>query len=229
MIGKKRGVYLKEWITQTRFSGSNGAKKRKLVALSFDDGPHRYNTPKVIEILKKNNAQATFFWIVENAINLLNNNPALFREIVSEIKNNNHEIGLHAPYDFKPTLSSRLYGKFSKYQLRKAKQTIENLTGMYVNLYRPHTSQLGSSIIYAKELRMETVIGDLLRFTKPDEEVYIQVKRLSNAMPGSILLLHDGQSYSQKTNYILNVLPQVINTLKDKGIKLTSVSKVLEN
>lgn len=226
---KQKTTYLADWITQSKFSGSKTAKSKKLVALSFDDGPHYRNTLSVIKTLNDNNAQATFFWIAEFAINLAKHHPIILKEIVSEIKKNNHEIGLHALCDFKPSLSSRLYGHFSKDQLKKAKDIIENLSGTNVSLYRPHNAQLGSSIIYARELGMKTVIGDLFRYTRPDEKVYIQVSRLSGAKPGSILLLHDGQVNSLKINHILKVLPEAIKRLKNNGLNLTSVSNVLKN
>jgi peptidoglycan/xylan/chitin deacetylase (PgdA/CDA1 family) len=222
-------TYLADWLTQSKFSGSKLAKSKNLVALSFDDGPHYYNTLNVIKTLNESKSQGTFFWIVENAISLAKHHPLILKKIVSEIKQNSHEIGLHALRDFKPTLSSRLYGHFSKQQLKKAKDIIENLSGTIVNLYRPHNAQLGSSIVFAKELGMTTVIGDLFRYARPDEKVYVQVNRLSRAKAGSILLLHDGQVNSLKINHILKVLPEVIKKLKDNGLKLTSVSNVLQN
>ena len=228
MIDNKRKLHLMEWITQGRFAGAQMAKKKKLVALSFDDGPHYYNTPNVLETLNNNNVQATFFWIAENAINLAKKQPLLFKKIVSEIKQNSHEIGLHAPCDFNPTLSSRLYGHFSKNQLKKAKNIIESLSGTNVSLYRPHYLQVGSSIMYARELGMTTVIGDVFHYVRPGEPHHNQVRRLAQAKPGSILLLHDGQSYTQKINHILKVLPQVVEILKNKGLNLTTISKVLE-
>lgn len=222
-------MHLADWITQSKFYGTKLAKSKKLVALSFDDGPHYQNTLSVIKTLNDNNAQATFFWIAEFAINLAKNHPIILKKIISEIKENNHEIGLHALYDFKPTFSSRLYGHFSKQQLKKAKNIIERLSGANVSLYRPHNAQLGSSIIYARELGMTTVIGDLFLYASPDDSVHVQVNRLSRAKAGSILLLHDGLSFSQKINHILRVLPQVIKRLKNNGLNLTSVSNVLQN
>ena len=222
-------TYLGDWITESKFTGSKAAKSKNLVALSFDDGPHYQNTLSVIKTLNHNNAQATFFWIAEFAINLAKKHPTILKKIISEIKENNHEIGLHALCDFKPTMSSRLYGHFSKQQLKKAKDIIEKLSGTNVNLYRPHNVQLGSSIIFAKELGMTTVIGDLFLYAKPDDSIHVQVDRLSRAKAGSILLLHDGHVKSLKINHILKVLPEVIKRLKNNGLKLTSVSKVLQN
>lgn len=36
-------------------------KIKHIIYLTFDDGPNRYTTPKVLDILKKNNVKATFF------------------------------------------------------------------------------------------------------------------------------------------------------------------------
>ncbi|OGH20333.1 MAG: hypothetical protein A3D74_04285 [Candidatus Levybacteria bacterium RIFCSPHIGHO2_02_FULL_37_13] len=224
-----KNLNLAHWLTQGKFSGSRLAKKKNLVALSFDDGPHYRNTLNVIKTLNKNKSQATFFWIAEYATNLAKNHPILLKKIITEIKNNKHEIGLHALYDYKPTFASRLYGHFSKKQLKRAKDIIEKLSETNISLYRPHNAQLGSSIIYAKELGMKTIIGDLFLYAKPDEKVTVQIDRISRARAGSILLLHDGQVNSLKTNHILKVLPEVVKRLKNNGFNLSSVSKVLQN
>jgi peptidoglycan/xylan/chitin deacetylase (PgdA/CDA1 family) len=224
-----KNLNIAHWITQGKFSGSKLAMKKNLVALSFDDGPHFQNTLSVIKTLNDNKAQATFFWIAEFATKLAKEHPILLKKIISEIKNYKHEIGLHALHDFKPTLTSRLYGHFSKDQLKKAKHIIESLSGTNVSLYRPHNAQLGSSIVFAKELGMTTVIGDLFLYARPDDSVHVQVDRLSRAKAGNILLLHDGHVKSLKINHILEVLPQVIKRLKNNGLNLTSVSNVLKN
>ena len=60
-----------EWFRHAKFAGTKNARRNNYVALSFDDGPHFDNTPKVLEILNEHNIRSTFFWIVENATNLL--------------------------------------------------------------------------------------------------------------------------------------------------------------
>lgn len=36
---------------------------KKIIAFTFDDGPHAIYTPKILEVLKRNDAKATFFMI----------------------------------------------------------------------------------------------------------------------------------------------------------------------
>lgn len=53
-------------------------KNSKVVFLTFDDGPSRYNTEKIINILIKNNVKASFFIIGENA----ERNKAVLKKLV---------------------------------------------------------------------------------------------------------------------------------------------------
>ena len=55
--------------------------------LTFDDGPSSVNTPKVLEILEKNNIKATFFMVGD----MVSKNP----EIVKEIYEAGHTIANH--------------------------------------------------------------------------------------------------------------------------------------
>lgn len=42
--------------------------KYKVVYLTFDDGPTPINTPKILEIFKKNNVKGTFFVIGQKSV-----------------------------------------------------------------------------------------------------------------------------------------------------------------
>ena len=61
--------------------------ERKLIALTFDDGPHYKYTEEILDILKKYGVKATFFMIGANA----EKHPHLARRVFSE----GHEIGNH--------------------------------------------------------------------------------------------------------------------------------------
>jgi peptidoglycan/xylan/chitin deacetylase (PgdA/CDA1 family) len=58
------------------------------VALTFDDGPHPVNTPKVLSTLKRYGARATFFILGKKARQF----PELIRRIVAE----GHSLGHHS-------------------------------------------------------------------------------------------------------------------------------------
>ena len=70
------------------------------ISITFDDGPNLDYTPKVLNLLKKYNAKATFFCIGKN----INSNPSLIKKIIDD----GHTIGNHT------YTHSNLIGFFSK-------------------------------------------------------------------------------------------------------------------
>lgn len=212
-----------------RLKGSSGAKRKKLVGFSFDDGPNPDNILDVLRILGKNNIRGTFFWIVKNARELKQKNPGLFDKVLNLLAKGGHEIGLHAPFDYKPSLKAIFYGRFTHKELSQAKTELEGLTGKAVNLYRPHISFQPATIYFAKQLGLTTVIRDFTRgdYAGADEKVETQIVKFSKAKPGSILIFHDGISLNRQTTHILDVLPQVITNIRRNGLTPTKVSAVL--
>src|SRR5687767_9551826 len=65
------------------------ATEKKLY-FSFDDGPHPYATPFVLDELKKWNAKATFFCIGKNVVE----HPAIYSRIIQE----GHSVGNHTQH-----------------------------------------------------------------------------------------------------------------------------------
>ncbi len=62
-------------------------EKSDAIYLTFDDGPNPEATIQLLELLKANNAHATFF--------LLGKNAALYPELVARIQEEHHTIGFH--------------------------------------------------------------------------------------------------------------------------------------
>ena len=61
--------------------------REKVVAFTFDDGPHPVYTPQVLEIFRRAGGQATFFMIGQE----IENHP----EIAAEVHREGHEIANH--------------------------------------------------------------------------------------------------------------------------------------
>ena len=211
-----------------RFSGSKQAKQKRLVAFSFDDGPEKRILP-LLDTLEERNIKATFFWMVDKATRLSKEDHGLFNEILTRLKESGHEIGLHTPYDYKASLISRFIGKFSEKDMEEAKRNLEEVTGFNINLYRPHYFHVGPYLFYIRNLGMTIVLGDFLHSAQADAPVKTQVRKFSGAVPGSILIFHDGISLSREHTHVLEVLPQVIDNLKNKGLMPVSISEVFKD
>lgn len=97
----------------------------KVFYLTFDDGPCE-NTPEHLETLARHSAKATFFVITGN-------NPYL-ETLLPEIAEAGHSIGVHTEshvYDVLYSSSDYYLG-----DLMRARQSIYEITGEYVNLCR---------------------------------------------------------------------------------------------
>src|SRR5690606_139212 len=76
------------YVKPAKASYSRVATPEKVVALTFDDGPHVSLTPRLLDILKERDVQATFYVLGRN----VQRHPEIARRIVAE----GHEIANHS-------------------------------------------------------------------------------------------------------------------------------------
>lgn len=184
-----------------------------VVSLTFDDGPNKEYTVKVLDLLKKYNFQATFFLIG----NKIEDNPNLVEEII----NQGHTIGNHT------FLHSNNYGFLKTNEvindLNKTNNIIENLLGLKMNLYRPAFGVTNPRISKAVKTLKLTPIGWSVRSldtTKDTKEIIL--KRITKKLKkGDVVLLHDT---SQKT---VEVLEQLLIFLDKKRWRSITVDQLL--
>ena len=99
--------------------------KTGVIYLTFDDGPTTSSTPKILDILKKNNVKATFF-----IINYNNSTEYLVKREIQE----GHSVGIHGySHDYK-----QIYKSVDSYMenLNKLQTKIYNSTGVKTTLTR---------------------------------------------------------------------------------------------
>ncbi len=181
----------------------------KIIALSFDDGPSKY-TDKILDILKKNDAVATFF-VVGNKVNF-------YKETLNKMLKNGNEIGNHS-YSHK--YLNRLSENEFKEEINKTQEEIKKITGFTPTLFRPTYGG------YTDKLKTYTDLTfTLWDVDSKDWKVKTKEKILNNIIPnvkdGSIILMHDNHEYAK------NALEDEIKILKDKGYKFVTISELLE-
>src|SRR6266849_6322003 len=203
-----------------------GGAKNKLV-LSFDDGPDRRWTPKVLDILKEKNAPASFFVIGDQA----NRAPDLLKREYAE----GHEIGNH-------TFTHPKFDEISrtqiKWELNLTQRLIESTLGVKSILFRPpygidHQPEYAEEVAqlpYPQELGY-LIVGQRidpddwsLQGGKPIPAKEIVDSVLRQANRGNIVLLHDGGGDRSQT---LAALPQIIDALRAEGYQFVSASDLI--
>lgn len=185
----------------------------KVVALSFDDGPHPIYTPKILDTLKKYKAPASFFVIGKN---IHGNENILQRE-----KAEGHLVGNHSYcHDF----WFDMYGTDKMLDdIQKADDTIEKTIGAKPVLFRPPYGITNPNLKKAIKRGNYITLGWSIRSldtTIKDKEKLLS--RIGDRLkPGDIILLHDSMEHTA------NVLPELIETILNKGYQVKGIDEML--
>lgn len=91
------------------------------IHLTFDDGPHISNTPKVLDALDKHQLKASFFLVGENLVNQTPANLRKKQEILERMKRAGHPIGSHS---FKHVLHTKLNDSELEYLIRRSREVL---------------------------------------------------------------------------------------------------------
>lgn len=186
----------------------HGSRRRKRIALTFDDGPSAY-TPKVLKILQREHAKGTFFEIGAQV-------PAHAAEARAIVEAGD-ELGNHSlHHETRPGGAS----------LRETSRRIKRASGFVPCLFRPPGGAFDSRVVSdARSLGMSTVIWDVdpRDWSTPGSgAIYSRVVRATR--PGSIVLMHDGGGNRSQT---VAALPRIIHTLRRRGYRFVTVTRLL--
>ena len=190
--------------------------KEKIIALTFDDGPHPRYTDEVLDVLKKYSVRATFFAIGENV--------ALYPEQLMRAASEGHEIGNHT-YTH-PSLK-KMSAEDLKAELVKAEKAIESVTGEKPRLFRPPEGCCNKTVVEcANQLKYTTVLWsvDPRDWSSPPVESMV-ANVMNNVRGGAILLFHDYNSSRRSPTPA--ALGQIIPALIDRGYSFVTVSELL--
>ena len=185
---------------------------KKLVALTFDDGPSEY-TSKLIDELKKRDVKATFF--------VLGSELEKYPDTLKFAYDTENEIGIHS-YEHK--LFTKLSENEIIFQITKTKNSIFKITGNNPTLMRvPYgsTNKRINTILNDNNLKDILWTVDSLDWKfKNVNKTYNYVLKKFNG--NDIILMHD----SFKTS--IDAATLIIDTLQSKCYTFVTVSKFLE-
>jgi len=185
--------------------------KPKVVALTFDDGPHKDYTAAILAILQQEKIPATFFELGNN----IKRYPALSKAVVS----GGNLVGLHS-WDHKDF--TKLTAAQIDSQLGRTQTAFKAATGWETSWFRlPYgnsTPQVdGQLVTHGFRLAYWTVDTNDWKRPGPDA---IVAAALKGARPGAIILMHDGGGDRSQT---VAALPKIIAGLKAQGYGFVTV------
>jgi len=189
---------------------------RKVVALTFDDGPNPDATPKILDTLRQKGVRATFF--------VLGSHAERWPELVRRIAHEGHQIGNHGYFHRKLQFKSPFY---VSRDIRLGIRAIKRAGAPAPKYFRaPHGFRSPWTTPIASSYGERTVGWSLGVWDSDRPGVEEIVRRtLEGIEPGSIVLLHDGDGYNPDGDRMQTAaaLPMIIDRLKQEGYEFATL------
>ena len=221
--GLASGLMVIAFFTYASFSISFGLYLRafcrkptqeKLLALTFDDGPHPEYTPQVLDVLKQYDVKATFFVIGER----IAGNEDILKRMPAE----GHQIGNHS-FSHKNTFPW-LDAKKMASNLLQCEQAIEQAVGYQATWFRPPFGVTNPTMAKTVKMLGYRVAGWSIRSLdtiKRDKQKVVQ-RVVSRLKPGAVILLHDRLPETHR------VAEQIIRQAKEKGYAFSTFEEMFD-
>lgn len=197
---------------------TEGVTREKVVALTFDDGPHPVFTPEILALLERYQAKATFFVIGSQARRY----PAIVRTIAAK----GHEIGNHT-YSHPRNLELASNGRV-EVELDECAAVLQSLTGKRPVLFRPPHGFANAQVVsLARRHGCKTVLwsvcADNHAATTPNE---MARRVLDRVFPGCIILIHDGGTGIRWKD--VQAAGLILDSLKANGYSFVTITDLLK-
>lgn len=194
-------------------------KSNNEIALTFDDGPDRRYTPRLLDLLKECGVKASFFVVAEKAVE----NQDVFFRMIEE----GHSIGLHSLKHRNAWLSLpwKTQTDFSK-SIKLFKEM-----GVNIRFFRPPWGKFNILTQYnADKHGLKTVLWtlsarDWSRFVTASD---IKDAIINNIKAGDIIVLHDSNGAEGAPLRTIDALKDAIPKLKEMGYNFAALDKILE-
>lgn len=183
------------------------------IALTFDDGPHPQNTPRLLDMLRARNVKATFY-VIGRSVDIY---PQVVRRTVAE----GHEIGNHS---YTHRLLSKLGDEELRQEMARCRDAVGRAAGVQPRTMRPPYGgllQRQRELVHS-EYGYPTILWscDPLDWKRPGASV-VASRILGGTSAGGIVLAHDLHAQT------VDAMPATLDGLLRRGFKFVTVSQLL--
>lgn len=181
---------------------------RKLIALTFDDGPSTVTTPRLLDTLKNKNVKATFFVLGTKALAA----PDLARREEAE----GHEVASHTPYHNQLT-------KLTAAQVQAEKAEMERIFTEVLGHLPPFTRPPYGSYNQTVQgvLNQPLILWSIDPRDWADRNANTVCTRVVGAARnGAIILVHDIHATT------VDAVPCIIDNLRSQGYEFLTISEL---
>lgn len=188
---------------------------RKVVALTFNNGPTPQITPGILEVLAARKVHATFFCIGERV--------NLHHELAKQIHAEGHAVENHT---FQHSVFFNLYsGKRIRADLARCQTAIERVTGRAPVFFRPSYGMTSRRLFHVTQelgLRVAgcSIRGGDRRHLTPEKVVSLIFEQIR---PGAVILLHDR---GVRPNESVAIVTQLLDRLEREGYQCVRLDEL---
>lgn len=183
-----------------------------VVALTIDDGPDANSSPKILDILEKYQARATFFLITER----IPGNEIIIRRMIAE----GHELGNHLTAD-EPSIS--LSPQDFEQELIEADETLSQF--MDVQWIRPGSGWYNEGMLATmKKHGYQCALGSIYPYDPQLGLAWFSANYvLWKVKPGAVIVLHDYDTRGHRTAEALEI---ILPELGKRGYQVVTLSEL---
>ncbi len=187
----------------------------KVVALTIDDGPDAEDTPKILDVLKKYNAHATFFLITGH----IPGNEEIVKRTLAE----GHELGNHFTAD-EPGIA--LSDEAFERKLLMADAALREFTPE-IKWARPGSGWYNDRMLATiRKHGYRAALGSVYPY---DPQIgssrFSAYYVLAKTRPGAIIILHD---YDKRGARTARALEMILPALVKRGYRIVTLSELVE-
>jgi peptidoglycan/xylan/chitin deacetylase (PgdA/CDA1 family) len=189
------------------------------IALTYDDGPNDPYTGRLLDLLARHNARATFFLIGRYA----RQRP----DLVRAIQQGGHEIGNHT--DSHPNLIFASPARLRQ-ELEDCGKALNDAIGQYQPLFRPPFGGRTPLVLKAaRRLHLEPILWSVTAYdwsAKSPDTILGHIQRQSRPTQGEVILLHDGGHLAFGTDRqpTIEATRQLLERHSPEGKQFVSIS-----
>jgi peptidoglycan-N-acetylglucosamine deacetylase len=180
------------------------------IYLTFDDGPDREWTPRILDLLEQARMHATFFSIGRCA----QSEPALLQRVAAA----GHAVGNHTFSHRHPWLMS---ARAARAEVRDGARALSDVLGRAPHLYRPPHGRTRACMSDEARIQGERIVlwnrsaidwgwlGTAARIAE----------RLKQVRPGDVVLMHDGCNLHNRPDQLVEALPAFLQALQHRRLR----------
>ncbi len=187
---------------------------KKVIALTFDDGPDKRYTGQLLDLLKTYGVKATFFIVVKNA----QKSPELIQRMIEE----GHDLAMHA-YQHKSAWLS--FPWETKNEFQRSLEFFRSIDRKVYSFRPPwgtfNAVSLKHAIYHGLEVVLWTVEAFDWKKNRTPEEIAQEI--IGRIKPNGIIVLHDSGGAEGAPQHTLDALKICLPILLGQGYQFVTI------